>query len=317
MKNIRLILIALMLITALGSLFADNSAAVYTRMGVDARSVGMGGTGAAFLDNVTASFINPAVLADVKRIEFASSTRQNMEWDKSHHAAALGFNLPFGYVALSWQNAHTSDIPGYTETGQYTGTFSDSNHNLGISYAFSVSRFNFGLTPRLYMSEIDDDSTTGYGVDVGLLYHVNRYFNFGFVARDLVSDYDGDGTRVSRVFIPSIAAFPIPGLTIAADLVGIKDFDEPKLRLGAEYWVGVGEETDMGSSLSGIRVRESTTWSEILSRTQAGIRGGINDGAFACGFGLRYQMLELNYAYQLAKEKSFNDNHIFSLLLRF
>jgi hypothetical protein len=317
MKNVRLILIALMLITALGSLFADNSAAVYTRIGIDARSVGMGGTGAAFLDNVTATYINPAVLADVKRIEFSSATRQNMEWDKNQHAAALGFKLPYGYVALSWQNAHTSDFQGYNADGTASDKFSVGDHNLGVSFAASFSRFNFGITPRLYMSNIEDESTTGYGVDLGFLYHINRYFNFGFAARDVISDYDGEGTEVSRVFIPSIAAFPIPGLTIAADLIGVEDFDEPQLRLGAEYWIGVGDEADMGSSLSGIRVRESSTWSDIMSKTQAGIRGGVNDGAFTAGFGLRFQMLELNYAYQVAKEEFTNDHHTYSLLLRF
>ncbi len=320
MKNIRLILIALMLITALSSLFADNSAAAYTRIGIDARSVGMGGTGAAFLDNVTATYINPASLAYVKRIEFSSATRQNMEWDKSQHAAALGFNLPIGYVALSWQNANVGDIDGYMDVGGepvHTGTFSSTDHNIGISYAFNVNRFNFGITPKLYMSEIDDDSKTGYGLDLGMLLHIHRYFSIGLAVRDVVSDFDGEGTEVPRTFIPSIAAFPIPGLTIAADLVGIEDFDEPILKLGAEYWIGVGDEGDMGSTLSGIRVRERTTWSDILSRTQAGIRGGVNDGAFSCGFGLRFQMLELNYAYQIAKEKYMNDNHIYSLLLRF
>ena len=277
----------------------------------------MGGTGAAFLDNATSAFINPAVLADVKRHEFASATRQNMEWDKSQHAAALGFKLPVGYVALSWQNANVSDIPGYDGNQNPTGDFSAGEHNFGISYAINYRRFNFGMTPKLYMSKIDDDSVTGYGIDLGVLYHVTRYFNIGFVARDLVSDYDGEGTKVPREFIPSIAAFPIPGLIIAADLSGENDFENAKLKLGAEYWVGVGEDTDMGSSLSGIRIKEGTSWSDILSKTQAGIRGGINDGAFSAGFGLRFRMLEMNYAYQVAKESYQNDNHIYSLMLRF
>lgn len=318
MKNIKLILIALMLVTALSSVFAeDNSAAAYTRIGIDARSVGMGGTGAAFLDNATSAFINPAVLADVKRIEFASATRQNMEWDKTQHAAAFGVKLPYGYVALSWQNANVGDIEGYDNNNNPTGTFDASEHNFGISYAVQYRRFNFGLTPKLYMSKIEDESKTGYGLDLGMLYHVTRYFNIGFVARDLVSDYDGDGTKVPVEYIPSIAAFPIPGMVIAADLSGENDFKDAKLKLGAEYWIGVGEESDMGSSLSGIRIKDGTSWSDILSKTQAGIRGGINDGAFTAGFGLRFKMLEMNYAYQIAKESYQNDNHIYSLMLRF
>ncbi|HPI43566.1 MAG TPA: hypothetical protein PLG69_08425, partial [Candidatus Cloacimonas acidaminovorans] len=67
MKQIKLVLIALILMISLSSVFAeDNSAAVYQLLGIDARSNGMGGTGTAFLDNVSSAYLNPAVLADVK-----------------------------------------------------------------------------------------------------------------------------------------------------------------------------------------------------------------------------------------------------------
>ncbi|MCK9329974.1 MAG: hypothetical protein PHE08_08280 [Bacteroidales bacterium] len=318
MKKFRSIMLALMLITAVTSLLADiNSAAAYTRLGVDARSVGMGGTGAAFLDNVSAVFVNPASLADVQRIEFSTSTRQNMEWDRTQLFSAIGFELPLGYVALAWQNASTKDFRGYNADGSPTGNFDNNEHNFGISYAMKMGNFNFGATPKIYMSDIDGESKTGYGIDLGMIYHVNRYFNVGFVTKDLVSDFDGEGEEVPRLFIPSIAAFPIPGLVVAADLHGEKDFKEAKLKIGAEYWIGVNRDDNMGSSISGIRVEESTTWSDIFSQTEAGMRVGINDGAFAGGFGVRFKMIELNYAYQVAKEDFDNDHHLYSLSLRF
>ncbi len=72
----------------------------------------------------------------------------------------------------------------------------------------------------------------------------------------------------------------------------------------------------IGSSLSGIRIRESTTWSDIISKVQAGIRAGVNDGAFTAGAGLqKFKMLELNYAFQMAHDECLN--HSVSLLLRF
>jgi len=167
------------------------------------------------------------------------------------------------------------------------------------------------------MSKIDNESKNGYGLDLGAIYHVNRYFNFGFVAQDLVSDYDGEGTEVTRRLSPSIAAFPIPGLVVAADLIGEDNLQDPKLRLGAEYWIGVKEEDDLGSSISGIRIKENTTWTDIFSSTQAGVRCGLNDGAFTGGFGVRFKMLEVNYAFQVAKEDYQNDNHLYSLIFRF
>lgn len=318
MKNIKSILIALILMISLSSVFAeDNSAAAYQLLGIDARSIGMGGTGAAFLDNVSSAYLNPAVLADVKRIEFASATRQNMEWDKAHNAIALGFMLPIGYVAGSWQNTSVSDFDGYDVSGNPTDSFDETFNTLGISFAAKIARLNLGLTPKFYLSNVDDDSQSGYGLDLGMLYHVNRYFNVGMVVRDVVSEYPGEESEVPREFIPSIAAYPLPGLIIAADLSGRDDFNENRLRLGAEYWLGVKDNNEIGSSLSGIRIRENATWSDILSKVQAGIRGGVNDGAFTAGAGLRFKMLEMNYAYQMAHDEILNDTHVYSLLLRF
>lgn len=314
-----MILIAL-IILALSSVYAveNNHAAPYVRMGADARSIGMGGTGVAFMDNVTAVYCNPAALADAKRIEFATSTRQNMGLDRYTYSAALGFKLPVGYVALSWQNAFTDDIEGYNDQGNPTGTFDNSDNNVALSLAMKYYRLNLGVTPKLYMSKVEEDSKTGWGFDVGALYHVNRYFNIGVIARDIVSDYDGDDNQVPREIVPGIAAFPIPGLVLAAEMAGENDFKESRLKIGAEYWIGAGDDREIGSSLSGIRINDTTNWSNILSNTQAGIRAGVNDGAFSCGFGLRFKMLEMNYAYQVAKKDLLtNDTHMYSLLLRF
>jgi len=317
MKSIKTILIALILMISLSSVFAeDNSAAAYQLLGIDARSIGMGGTGAAFLDNVSSAYLNPAVLADVKRIELSSTMRQNMAWDRSHNAVALGFMLPIGYVAASWQNAAVSDISGYNSSGNYTGEFSNSDNTMGVSFAAKIAKLNLGMTPKLYLTKVENESKTGYGIDLGAVYHVNRYFNVGMVARDVVSDYDGEND-VPREFIPSVAAFPFPGLVIAADLSTRDDFDTNKVKLGAEYWLGVKDDAEIGSSLSGIRIRENATWSDVLSKVQAGIRAGVNDGAFTAGVGLRFKMLEMNYAYQMAHDDYLTDNHVYSLLLRF
>jgi len=319
MKRTIFILIALMILT-LSSVFAveNNDAASYLRLGADARSVGMGGTGVAFMDNVTAAYCNPAALADAKRIEFATATRQNMGWDRTQYSAALGFKLPLGYVAFSWQNAGVTGFEGNDELGNSTGSFDTADNNVGVSFAVKYHKFNIGITPKMYMSKVADDSKTGYGVDFGALYHVNRYFNIGLMARDLVSDYPGVTEEAPREFVPAIAAFPIPGLVVAAEMSGENNFQDSKLKLGAEYWIGAGEDQEIGTSLSGIRITDNTNWSNILSKSQAGIRAGMNDGAFSCGFGIRFRMLEMNYAYQVAKEELLlNDTHMYSLMLRF
>jgi hypothetical protein len=315
-----IILIALMILALSSVIAVENSdAASYLRLGADARSVGMGATGVAFMDNVTAVYVNPAALADAKRIEISTGTTQNMGIDRTMYNAALGFKLPLGYIALSWRNAGVSDFDGFDNNNQPTGSFDNADNNVAASFAFKYHRFNLGITPKLYMSKVADEDKSGWGFDAGMLYHVNRYFNVGLMARDLISDYDGEGTKVPREFTPAVAAFPIPGLVIAAEMYGENDFQDSKLKLGTEYWIGAGDDQEIGSSLSGIRITDNTSWSNVLSKTQAGIRAGLNDGAFSCGFGLRFRMLEFNYAYQMAnKDLEINrDNHLYSLVLRF
>ena len=313
-----------MIIVGVAALFAtqSNFAGAYMELGLDARTAGMGGVGAGFLDNVAATFLNPATLADVKRHELAFAYRANMQYDRQIFSAALGFELPLGYIALSWLHAGVSDLHRTGPNGQYLGKFDTCFNNINLSYALKLGNFNLGVTPKLYMDDIDGDTTTGYGLDLGASWHVNRYFNLGFVARELASDYDGDGKEKPRQFIPGVAVFPVPGLVLAVDLVGENDFKDTTLKMGAEYWLGAGQDDNMGSSITGIRVRENSTWSDIFARTQAGIRAGLNDGNFACGIGLRYSMFEINYAYQLTDKKAENtldtrDHHLMSLTLKF
>ncbi|MCL1826558.1 MAG: hypothetical protein FWG20_00790 [Candidatus Cloacimonetes bacterium] len=324
MTTIKKIVLALVIMLGITVMFAteNNFADANFELGLDARTAGMGGVGVGFLDNVAATFLNPATLADVKRHEFNFSYRANMEYDRSYFSAAGGFELPLGYLALSWKYAGTDKIRGFDPEGNPRGDFDSSANNINLSYALKISNFNVGITPKLYMSNIDDDKTTGFGLDLGAVWHMNRYFNLGFVARELASDVDGDGLEMPRKLIPGIAVFPVPGLVVAADMVGTNDFKDTSLNLGAEYWLGVGQDDNMGSSITGIRVRENSTWSDIFARTQAGIRAGLNDGKFAAGFGLRYSMFEVNYAYQLTDKKSEDtldgqDHHLMSLTLRF
>ena len=96
-----------------------------------------------------------------------------------------------------------------------------------------------------------------------------------------------------------------------------KHSDEAKVFIGAEYWTGIGKDTEVGSSHSGINLEERTRWEEIMSDTQAGLRLGVNDGNLTAGGGIRFKMLEINYAYITPQVDFFEDSHQFSLILRF
>jgi len=70
--------------------------------------------------------------------------------------------------------------------------------------------------------------------------------------------------------------------------------DDIAFRMGAEYAYTFDNE-DYGTAL----------------------RGGIDDGAFSVGAGLRFKQFWLDYAYITEKEDFLDENHKFSLIANF
>lgn len=293
----------------------NNHANAYMRMGIGAKAMAMGGTGVSFMDNITATYWNPAALGNVKRIELAS-TYTDMNLDRMYNQVAFGVPFSTGYVALSWINAGTKDIEGYDGEGNITDDYNADDNNINLSVGLGRNSFKVGFSAKMYMSDIDGDSVTGYGADLGLLWEINQYMSVGAMFRDIYADMDGE--EIPTQYIPEISVHPIHGLTFAANMKMEKHSDLTKVSIGGEYWTGLGRDTEVGSNISGINMGEKTTWAEIFSGTQAGLRLGMNDGNFTAGGGFRFSMVEFNYAFITADDESINDDlHQLSLVLRF
>ena len=293
----------------------NNHANAYIRMGIGAKAMAMGGTGVSFMDNITATYWNPAALGNVKRIEFAS-TYTDMNLDRMFNQVAFGVPFSTGYVALSWINAGTKDLEEYNDQGQFMGDYNADDNNINLSVGLGRNSFKVGFSAKMYMSDIQGDTATGYGADLGLLWEINQYMSVGAMFRDIYAEMDGE--EIPTQYIPEISVHPIHGLTFAANMKMEKHSDLTKVGIGAEYWTGLGRDTEVGSNISGISMGEKTTWAEILSDAQGGLRLGMNDGNFTAGGGLRFKMVEVNYAYITADDESiFDDTHQISLVLRF
>jgi len=293
----------------------NNHANAYIRMGIGAKAMAMGGTGVSFMDNITATYWNPAALGNVKRIEFAS-TYTDMNLDRMFNQVAFGVPFSTGYVALSWINAGTKDLEEYNDQGQFMGDYNADDNNINLSVGLGRNSFKVGFSAKMYMSDIQGDTATGYGADLGLLWEINQYMSVGAMFRDIYAEMDGE--EIPTQYIPEISVHPIHGLTFAANMKMEKHSDLTKVGIGAEYWTGLGRDTEVGSNISGISMGEKTTWAEILSDAQGGLRLGMNDGNFTAGGGLRFKMVEVNYAFLTADEDDLNsDLHQISLVLRF
>jgi hypothetical protein len=308
-------LIALMVLTL--PVFAgdiNNSAAAYIRMGIGARIIAMGEAGSATANDITAAYWNPAGLTDLKDIEFSTTYALNMGYDRTYQNAALAKRFGFGVLAVNWLNAGVSDIDGYDGVGNPTGTFDDGEHNLAISYANKYKRFSYGLTPKIYLSSIDGDTESGFGLDLGAKYDLNQYLEAGLILRDLLGSMAGD--RIPYQAQLGVTAYPLMGVTVAADL-HYEQSENPYLIFGAEYWTTIGRDPEADSKLSVINVSEKSTWADIFSNFQTGLRVGFNQNRFSAGAGIKFRNFQIDYAYRIGNHDIFNDDHLLGLILRF
>lgn len=292
----------------------NNSAAAYIRMGIGARTIAMGEAGTASTMDVTSAYWNPAGLHNMKDVEFSSMYALNMGYDRSYKYAAIGKRYEFGSLALNWINASVDDIAGYDDNDQPTGFFGYNEHNIALSYANSWKRIQYGITPKFYLSSMDDEVKTGAGFDLGLRYDINQYLVAGLMARDLYAKVGSD--KVPYEISMGLSAFPFIGINLAADLK-LEEKEGFSYAFGAEYWTSIGKDPEADSKLSVVEIAERNTWSSVFGSAQTGIRLGFNDSRLSVGTGLKLSNLQLDYVYRINNHEIFNDDHMLSLIIRY
>lgn len=292
----------------------NNSLLAYTRMGVGARVIAMGEAGSTVTNDIVSGYWNPAGLTRLKDFEVGTMINAGMDFGRSHNYASFGNRFGFGALSLSWVNANVLDIDGYDENENPTGTFSDSENNFTLSYANSVGKFSFGLSPKFYLSTLDGETQTGYGVDVGAKFDINQYLEIGAMARDIYARFDDD--PVPYQISAGLAAYPLRGLTLAAD-AKLEQDEDPYFCFGAEYWTSIGSDPEADSKLSVVSVSEQSSWEEAISTLQTGLRLGYNRGRLSAGTGIRLRNFQLDYVFRYNNHEVFGNDHILSLILRF
>jgi len=274
----------------------------------------MGEAGSTVTNDIVSGYWNPAGLTRMKDFELGTMVNLDMGYNRSHNYASFGNRFRFGALALSWVNANVLDIDGYDENENPTGTFSDSENNFTLSYANSIGDFSFGFGPKFYLSTLEGESIYGYGVDFGAKYDINQYLEIGAMARDLYGEFDG--ATVPYQISAGLAAYPLKGLTLAADAKMEKD-EDPYFCFGAEYWTSIGRDPEADSKLSVVSVSEQSSWEETLSTLQTGLRLGYNRGRLSAGTGIKLRNFQLDYVFRYNNHEVFGNDHILSLILRF
>ncbi|HSH00369.1 MAG TPA: PorV/PorQ family protein, partial [candidate division Zixibacteria bacterium] len=266
---------------ALAQSGGGTTAASFLRIGMGARSAGLGGAFTAIADDGSANYWNPAGLAgrDNSELMFSHfSWLQDVSVEYAAFAAPVGerggFGASFTYLSFGkiegYQNdVQTADIQAY----DYTGAVS-----LGLSLTDQLA---LGASVKMVGEKLGEVSATAVAFDAGALADLGRV-RLGAALVNVGQDlkFIEQGEPLPTALRLGVAGFPLVGsqLLSAAD-VEIPFDGEMVVRSGLEYSFGGAYFLRGGYSF----------FPDQDSRSAA---GGV-----AFGAGMRFSGQELNYAF--------------------
>jgi outer membrane protein OmpA-like peptidoglycan-associated protein len=280
----------------------SNHNAPYLRMGVGARALGMGGAFVAVANDLTAGYWNPAGLTWTRGWQVGGMFTGGMDVDRKYNQIGFARNGGWGAYGFNWLNAGMTDIDQRDGAGARVGQFDFSDNAFMLSLAKQWDVASFGITGKYLHEGVGanvasgaDESVNGYGIDLGFGLQLTDAVRFGLNVQDIAGKL-GSVDEVQDIptdLRAGVAVWPIQGLTAAFDVEKVQDEEDWKFHLGGEYRIPLNE--DLG----------------------AAVRAGLNDGHFAAGLGFRVRFLDFDYAYVNDNQAFLNENHRFSVALKF
>lgn len=272
------------------------------RLGVGARSGGMGETGVAQATDATAVFWNPANLTAAEGTQVGL---QHMEYFGlfRQEAFTLSHHMDFGTLGLQLSGFYSEDIDrtSLENTGQTFGTFRPYDVVAGVSYAVDFSDVTVGVTAKIVYERIDAYSASTGAFDIGVAHDTTiEGLRLAAVVQNLgntmtLDQQEFDLPRTARVgfsYRPHLSQMPgLKRLLTAAEIV-IPNDGNSRLHMGGE-----------------VRVHESFT-------LRAGHRFRYDTYGLTVGAGFERGRLALDYAY-MDNANDFDATHRISLRIAY
>jgi len=195
--------------------------------GHGAKALAMGGAFCALADDATAALWNPAGLTFVEPwIGGASSNRFAVgEFEGvGYQYISGGFTFEGYAIGIGWANATAGAL---YSASLYLGT-------VGIEIADFGS---VGVNVKYYTEAIEDESATGFGFDIGLLFPLTDGLAIGIVAKDVGGTSIWEDQTVVPMYTGGLAVKFLDGaMTLAGDvdLAGM-DFSFAGAKAGLEF----------------------------------------------------------------------------------
>lgn len=277
---------------------SHNWCGAFSRIGLGARALGMGGAFVPVADDATSIYWNPAGLAFADRRTVAAMYAQLYELPiETGFVAYTQPDAGFGAAGIGWTNI---TITGLETEQQNRRRWSENT--LTYAYARKVLQCaSLGIATKwlLVRTDIEDGDANGFALDAAAMIHPLEGIRLGLLVANLYSNVKWGTTTRDR--LPVLAELGIAfcqekSLILALDLTGGEESLVSRLAVGGEFWV----------------LRDIFALRAGVSRVFAANERYI----FSAGTGLRYRNGQVDYAY-LLDDRALGDTHRFSVSLQF
>jgi type IX secretion system protein PorV len=273
---------------------AANTGLAFLKLGVTSRPIAMGDAVVSYNEDASATHYNPAALFMGSKVNALFMHNEQVLGVKTEYLATKVRFEKFAF-GLSVNNTSVGDIEIRNIPGEPLGTFTAQNFAFGISAGYKVNKnLSLGVTGKFLYEKIYVDNASGYAVDFGGLYTLEK-ISFGLAVSNLGTM---SALRTESTKLPSA------------------------VRGGASYLFGLtGISSTLRISADGYKVLDggkfhANTGAELLYKDFLAVRVGYQSGYenknLTTGIGIKYKAFNLDYAF-VPYKYSTGQSHTFTL----
>lgn len=162
----------------------NANTASFLKIGAGAKATALGGAFVAVADDASAGYWNPAGLAQLNGPIISLADRTPV-MDTNYASMAIASPIKrLGFIGLSAIYYGSGDVATYDDYGVSTGTLSDRETAIILSYAYNLNQLLLGMNVKyiyqgMNSNDIGSSSYDGIGTDLAILYKVYEHLTVG------------------------------------------------------------------------------------------------------------------------------------------
>jgi hypothetical protein len=214
---IRWLFFSLLLVFA-GQIMAEGNggyAGAFLRIGLDARSVGMGNAQVAAADHGFGFYYNPAALPFLEKFA-ANFSYHFLSLDRRFSYIGVSAPLkPQAGFSLGWIYSGVGDIQGYDSRGMESDKISHGLHAIYFSFGIFIipEKLSVGLNAKYLLESLSDPEFEydgkGFGGDLGLFLRPLKDLSLGYQIKDLNAKLKSNTNKIFERGLERDNEFPL------------------------------------------------------------------------------------------------------------